>query len=1059
MKQPLTAIRTSLLLGVACFCLMPATSTLAYAEPSFYTVADVEVTGTVTFKDDGTPLPGASIIVKGSNNIGTVTDANGKFRINVPENATLVFSYIGYISQEVVLNGRQTLTIAMEADAQQLSEVVVTSFGIARDRKTLGYGVSEVKSEQITKAPTTDVTNALAGKVAGVQVTGSGGGFAGSNVTIRGFSTFTGSNQPLYVVDGIPLDNSLGSSTSNGGNSVNTGVVNSSRISDINPQDIESVNVLKGAAATVLYGSRAASGAILITTKKGKKGTSRQISFETNTAVGSVSRFPKFQNEYAQGSNGNYINNVAGSWGPQIQGQTVTNWFGQQEQLRAYPNNVRDILQNSISSQNNLSFSGGADRFDYRVSYGNSIETALVPNNKLNRNNLTVNASTQLTPKFRVATSFTYTNNVSDRTQSGNQGANPLWRGIYTPRSYDLTNQPYEDAAGNQQWFAAEDQPYWSINHIKNHQEVNRFYGNLNLKYDILDWLQADLKVGTDVFTYLTKGFDDKGVRSNANTTSAGAGGVLDRSETTRNLNSYFTLTANKKITNDLHLMATVGNEIISNYNNTIQDIGLGIVVAGFDNVKNFLTFNPSSSITKQRTVGVFADLVLDYKTWFSFNVKARNDFASTLAPGKRSIFYPAVAVSFVPTEAFPAIKSKLLSSAKIRANVGEVGKGASPYAINTYYGKASAGDGLGSTGVSFPFGGLAGYTYNNSTGNPNLTPEFTREIELGTELAFFNGRLTLDGSVYRRDTRNLIFAVPVPSTSGFTSLVTNAGKLSTKGIELLITGIPIEKENFSWETSLNFTSFKSMVEELAPGVSNISIGGFTSPNIQLVPGQEYGQIWSTAYQRDASGNMIIGSNGLPKVTTAVQRIGNPNPKFTAGFSNTFNYKGFSLSFLFDLKYKGDQLSRTIGDLRINGVSAETAEFPRFNPDGTPNKPYVFQGVREDGTPNNIGVTAQQYFSLQGKYVAWEGYMLDATYLKLREANLTYKFPTSLFGQAKFIKALQLSVYGRNLFIYAPNYPDLDPEQNLLGVSNARGLEFGITPTARTIGGSLRATF
>lgn len=1053
MKQSLTVMRGYMAFVIAFVCLLTESSGLARPVPSFSRMADVDVTGVVTFKDDGTPLPGASVLLKGSSNVGTITDANGKFRIRVPEEATLVVSYIGYISQEIKLNGRTSLTIAMEADAQQLSEIVVTSFGITRDRKTLGYGLSEVKAEQITKSPTTDVTNSLAGKVAGVQVTGAGGGFAGSNVTIRGFSTFTGSNQPLYVVDGIPLDNSGGS------NSVNTGVVNSSRISDINPQDIENVSVLKGAAATVLYGSRAASGAILITTKKGKKGTNRQITFSTNTAVGTISRFPKFQNQYAQGSNGNYANNVAGSWGPLIQGQTVTNWFGQQEQLQAYPDNVRDILQNSISSQNNIGFSGATDKFDYRVSYGNSIETALVPNNKLNRNNLSVNASTQLTDKFRVGTSFTYTNNISDRTQSGNQGSNPLWRGIYAPRSYDLTNKPYQDAAGNQLWFAAEDQPYWSIEHIKNHQETNRFFGNINLKYDILSWLQADLKVGTDVFTFSTKGFDDKGVRSNANTTSAGAGGVLDRTDITRNLNSYFTLTANRKINNDLQLMATVGNEIVSNYNSSLQNIGRGIVVAGFDNVKNFLTFAPTSSITQQRLVGFFGDVVLDYKTWLSFNVKARNDFSSTLAPGKQSIFYPAVAVSFVPTEAFPSIKSKVLSSAKIRANMGEVGKGASPYAINTYFGQASASDGLGSTGVSFPFNGLAGYTYDNGTGNPNLTPEFTREIELGAEFALFNGRLSFDGSVYRRDSRNLIFSVPVPSTSGFTSLVTNAGRLSTKGVEFLISGTPIEKENFSWETSLNFTSFRSIVEELAPGVSNISIGGFTSPNIQLVPGQQYGQIWSNAYQRDAQGRMIIGANGLPKVTTNVQAVGNPNPRFTAGFSNTFNYKGFSLSFLFDYKHKGDQLSRTIGDLRINGVSAETAEFPRFNADGTPNRAYTFEGVKEDGTPNTTAVTAQQYFSLQGKYVAWEGYVLDATFLKLREATLNYKFPTEWFGKAKFIKNLQLSVYGRNLFIYAPNYPDLDPEQNLLGVSNARGLEFGITPTARTIGGSLRATF
>jgi len=1031
--------------------LMMAVVTPAAESAGMVIQEDVTVSG-VVMDSQGNVLAQASVNAKGIPDRGTKTDAAGRFTLTVPAKAVLVISFIGYEAKEITVTDSKPITVVLDESFAELEEVVVTSFGIQRDRKTLGYGVSEMKSDELAKAPTTDVTNALSGKVAGVQVTGAGGGFAGSNITIRGFSTFTGSNQPLYVVDGIPLDNS------GGGNSVNSGVVNSSRISDINPQDIENISVLKGAAATVLYGSRAASGVILITTKKGKQGTRNQVTVGTNTAVGTVSRFPDFQNEYAQGSNGAYINNVAGSWGPRIEGQIVENWFGEEEVLRAYPDNIRDILQNSITSQNDLSFSGATDKYDYRVSYGFTKETGLVPNNELTRNNLSVNLGTDVSEKLRVGTSFSYTNNVSDRTQSGNQGANPLWRGIYAPRSYDLTNLPYEDEEGNQLWYAAEDHPYWSINHITNHGEVNRFYGNVNLNYDILDWLVADLKVGTDVFNFASKGFDDMGVRSNANTNSAGAGGVTDRSMTVRNINSYLTVTGNRKIGENISILATVGNEIIANYRNSIRADGLGIVLRGFDNQSNFLTYNTTGSITEERTIGVFADLVFDYKNFLSVNVKARNDFSSTLAPGHRSIFYPALAISWVPTEAFPSLKSDVLSSLKIRANIGEVGKGTGAYETNTYYGRASAGDGLGSTAVNFPFNGLAGYTLNNGAGNPLLEPEFTREIELGTEVSLYNGRLFLDGSVYRRDTRNLIFSVPVPSSSGFTSISTNAGRLSTKGLELLLRVVPVKNENFNWDASFNFTAFKSIVEELAPGVDNISIGGFTSPNIRLVAGEEYGQIWSNAYQRNEAGQVIIGANGLPRPTSAVQRVGNPNPKFVLGWNNTLTFKEFTFSFLFDFKYKGDQLSRTIGDLQINGVAAETAEYPRFNADGTPATPYIFEGVLEDGTPNNIPVTAQQYYGLQGKYVAWEGYVLDATFLKLREANLSYRLPARLLGSQKLIKAVNLSVYGRNLFIYAPNYPHLDPEQNLLGISNARGLEFGIQPTARTIGGSIRLT-
>lgn len=1013
---------------------------------------DKEITGKVISKEDNMPMPGVTIVVEGMAR-GTQTNGDGTFSLSAPEGSTLVVSFIGFATQKIKVTGQSTYNITIAQDTKQLQEVVVTSFGIVRDKKSLGYGVSGVSSEEITKAPVTDVTNALAGKVAGVQISGTGGGLSSSNITIRGFSSITGSNQPLFVIDGVPIDNS------GGANSVNAGVASSSRASDINPDDIASMTVLKGAAATVLYGSRAASGAILITTKKGEFGTKNQVNFSSNYGIGTINRFPEFQNEYAQGSNGNYINNVPGSWGPRINGQTVTNWFGEEEQLTAYPDNVRDILQHSKFIQNTLSFSGATDKYNYRISYGNTYETGLVPNNELKRNSFSINAGTSITDKLTLNTSINYINNISQRTQAGNQGSNPLWRGIYTPRSYNLSGLPFEDELGNQLWFAGEDQPYWAIKHVTYNDETNRMYGNLNLSYDIRQWLRADLRIGGDVYTTNSQGFDEKGIRSNGNSSSAGAGGTREREAFSRDINSYLTITGDREIGEDFKLTATLGNEIISNYDRSLQAIGLGIVVPGFDNLKNFLTYNPSGSLTKRRLMGFFGDFIVDYKTFLTFNVKGRNDFSSTLTKENRSIFYPAVAVSFVPTQAFPGLAGSVLNSAKIRANIGEVGKGAGVYQTLTYWGQADAADGFGSTGVNFPFNGLAGYTYDNSAGKYDLKPEFTREIELGTELSFFGDRLYLDASVYKRDTRNLIFAVPVPASSGFTSSITNAGKLSTKGIEVLVSGRPVATQNFKWESTLNFTKFKTMVEELAPGVERLTIGGFTSPNTQAVVGQQYGLIYSTDYRRDEQGNMIIGQNGLPLTAPGVAATGNPNPKFTMGFTNTFSYKAFNLGFLIDWKHKGDILSRTVGDLRIQGVSAETAEYPRFNEDGTRNKPYLFEGVLEDGRPNDIYVTSQDYWGLRGKYVAWAGYVRDASFVKLREANITYNLPQELIARTGFVKALQLSVYGRNLITYAPNYPDLDPEQNLQGVSNSRGLEFGIQPVARTIGASLKATF
>ena len=1018
------------------------------------------VTGTVTGKDDNRPVPGVSIKIEGTN-IGVITDADGRFAIKAAVGSHFNVTSIGFANQRILITANNDYKVLLEEENKNLQEVVITSFGIQRDKKTLGYGVSTLNSESLTKAPTPDITNALAGKVAGVQVSGSGGGFASSNVTIRGFSSITRSNQPLYVIDGVPIDNG------GGNNGINTGVASTSRVADINPEDIESMSVLKGAAATVLYGSRAASGVILITTKKGKAGTKNLVSLASTTTLGSINLFPAYQNEYAQGINGIYgdATNPFGwvarstSWGPRIAGQSVKDIMGNTVTLQAYPNNVRDILQNTTSFDNNLSFSGASETFNYRVSYSNSTQNALVPGNKLDRNNFSINAGANITNKLKLTTSFSYVNNKSNRTQAGNQGANPLWRAIYAPRSYDISGLPVTDAAGNQIWYStAEENPYWSIDHITSNQELNRFFGNMGLKYDFTSWLQADLKVGVDVFSNNFTGFDDKGVRSNANTASAGAGGLTESQNLTRNLSSYFTLSANKTY-GVFNLSATLGNEILSDYGKSINATGRSITIPGFANLRNFTAFNAAGNYVQTRLMGVFADLSVGYKSYLNLNLKARNDFSSTLSKANRSIFYPAVALSFVATDAFPSLKGNLLTSAKLRANVGEVGKGASAYDTGTYYGTAGAADGFSSTAVIFPFNNLAGYTYGNGAGNLDIMPEFTREIELGTELSFLNNRISLDFSVYKRDSRNLIFGVPVPNSSGFSSITKNAGKLSTKGLEFLLSATPVKSSNFNWDMGLNFTTFKSVVKELAPGVNLISLGGFTSPNVQAVSGQQYGLLYSNMFLRNSQGKMIIKDNGLPQATNEVGAVGNPNPKFTVGLTNSFTYKDFNLSFLVDFKYKGDILSRTIGDLQINGVAKETAEFGRFNADGTVAKPYLFDGVKADGSPNTTYVSAQDYWGLSGRHVAWEGYVLDATFLKLREITLAYSLPKSFLASTKFISKLQISVFGRNVLTYAPNFPHLDPEQNVLGVGNARGLEFGIQPVARTFGATLRATF
>ena len=1015
---------------------------------------------------DGTgPVPGANVIVKGTKN-GVQTDFDGKYSIKAKTGDVLVVSFVGMQDVSLKVGASNSLNFKLQ-QGNALQEVVVTSFGIKRDRKSLGYSVPKIDAAELNASKSTNVTNQLVGKVAGVRVSGSGGAFTGSSIIIRGFTTFTGSNQPLYVVDGLPIDNSGGNSQLQTGSSV------SNRAIDINPEDIENIVVLKDAASTALYGSRAASGVILITTKKGQKGEKSSITFSSSLSVGTVSRLPEYQNEYAQGSNGSLATFTAGtinnpgawntitSWGPKIDGRIYTNAYGQSEVLQAYANNVKDIFKKSTNTQNNLSYSGGTDKSNYRIGLGNTEETYVLDNNKLIRNNLTFSGNTQVSDKLNVGASFTYTNTSSDRTLQGNQLSNPLFRAYFTPRSYNLTGLPFENATGQQLYPGGEDNPYWSLKNNKYSDKVNRILANFNAKYNFTPWLNADFKIGTDFYNLTSKGFDQIGNRGGGFTGSLGngVGGIVDKVNNVHNLNSYFTLNANKKF-NDFTLSGTVGNEISNNYSYASTLYGYTLVVPGFDNISNALTYQPSAGSTQTKLFGVFADVAVEYKNFLSVDLKARNDWSSTLAPANNSIFYPAISGSFVLTEAFPAIKlDDKINLIKFRVSAGEVGKGAPAYRTDSYFNTASAADGFGPA-INFPFNGQAGFSLSDTAGNAALTPEFTREISYGTELGFFNNRLTIDATMYNRNTRNVILAVPVSAGSGVTSVYKNAGKLSTKGVEISVSGTPIKTADFAWNLGVNYTQYKSMVDELAPGVDNIFLGGFTTPNVRLVAGQEYGQIYGSAYQRDAAGKLLINpSTGLPLATAGIQKIGNPNPKFTMGVTNNFTYKNLSLYVLMDIRKGGDQYSRNIADVQRNGVAIETAEYPRFNADGTANTPYLFDGVYASGTnagqPNTTKVNAQNYYGNSGKYVAAEGYIYDTSWFRVREVSFSYKLNSKLLAKTPF-KQFEVGAFGRNLFLSAPNYPHFDPEQNALGVSNAQGLEFNSLPNTRTFGFNLK---
>ena len=1024
-------------------------------------LAQRTVTGKVT-DEKGNPLGNVSVLVRGTTT-GTTTKADGTYSLDIPANAkALVFSSVDMSPVELAVGTANQINATLKAEDKTMSEVVVTAFGIKKDKKTLGYGVTQVGAEELTRSHTTNITNALAAKVPGVRVSGSGGSFTSSSILIRGFTTFSGSNQPLFVVDGIPIDNSGGGSPLQNGPSV------SSRAIDINQEDIESMSVLKGASAAVLYGSRAANGVILITTKKGKAGTKNSIQFSSTYQVEGVNRTPDYQNEYAQGNSGVFSPTASTSWGPRITGQTVTNAYDpatntntRTEQLAAYPNNITDIFQHGINWQNNLAFSGGTDKNTFRFSYGYLRNTGVLANNKLTRHNFSLNTSSKFNNYLTVSVSANYSNNASTRTQQGNQLSNPLFRGWFIPRSYNLTGLAFEDAVGNQRYPMGEDNPYWTIKHNRFKDEINRFIGNVSFNFKLTKWLQADYKIGTDVYSVFRHGYDQIGARGGANTSANAVGGIVENRNNYRSLNSNGFFTATKRYKSWTGT-AIVGTEFQQIYSNAATLNGKGIIIRDFEQLSNTTTFSPApaSGSSKTRLLGLYGDFAIGYKSIFNLNVTLRNDWSSTFKIGNNSYLYNGISGSINITELFPGIKGKAIENIKIRGNVASVGKaGDFVYSTDSYFGGAGSADGFGPS-IAFPFNGIQGFSLSNSAGNAGLGPEFTKNKEIALEVSLFKGRLNFEVTRYGQKSRNLIFAVPVSATAGITSVVKNAGNLTNNGVELGVTATPIKSKSFSWNLNFTYTQFKAIVDKLETGVTNIFLGGFTTPNIRLVVGDEYGQIYGNAYQRDASkGNkIIVGANGLPLITSGVQKIGNPNPKWVGGLTNTFTYKGLSLTVLLEYRKGGDMYSRNIADLQRNGVAKETAEFPRYDASGVLQKPYLFDAVYANGQPNTTYVSAQDYYGNSGIFAAAEGFIFNTTWFRVREASIDYMVPSSVLRKLPFGSA-SFSVFGRNLFLHAPDYPHLDPEQNALGVSNAQGLEFNALPQTRTIGVGIKLSF
>jgi len=1059
------------------------------------------VSGKVTSKSDGSPFPGVSVVVKGTKT-GTVTGADGNFRISVPNNQSiLVFTYISFDTQEVPVGNNSVLNVQMAEGSNALSEVVVTAAGIKREKTSLGYSVSTVNADKIAQKSEPDPLRALTGKVAGVNIQSSGGVAGGAtNINIRGNSSLNGNNQPLFVVDGVPFDNSsFGNVGTNSGGAA--GVTN--RAFDLDPNNIQSMTVLKGAAAAALYGSRAANGAVIITTKAGKKMSRKgtEITYNTSYAVEDVSGLPEYQTKYGQGTNQDYRHGTYASWGLPFPGvasilptrTTIPHQLTRQFSAAVFPQfyaadgvtpiqvpyksyaeeNVKNFFQTGSVYENALSISSGSEKGNFTAGFSRTNNKGVVPNNEINRTSFNVSGNMKLDNKFYVSGSMNYVVTDQKTPPIGGTTGSIMSALMYTPTSYDLTGYPFENPidGSNVYDYTGLDNPYWSTKHSVSTSKVDRFYGNLVLGFDPLPWLNIQNTAGFNAYTDRRLNVRGKGSSSYPN------GSISTDDIYRQELDNTFLATVNKKLTSDLSLRWILGNNMNQRYTNRKAFYGDGIIVADLNTITNTSSVTPiqlnnNRNLLKQRYYAFFTDITLDYKDYASLNLVGRNDVSSTLPQDNQSYFYGGANGSFIFTKALK-LPDNILSFGKIRGGYTRVGNEATPYQTAAFYlinSPLGATTGVGSVGTPFTSGGS---TYNSVTlanllTNANLKPEFITELEIGTELQFFHNRIGLDFTYYSKKSTSQIFEVTAAPSSGFTTQILNLGKATNKGIELALNISPFRNDKgFSWDISTVFTRNRNVIDDLG-GYNQFVYGGAAGTSSVHIVGSSYGLIYGTAYARSADGQILIDPNtGKPLASGSLQPIGNPNPDFILGINNTFSYKNFSMSVLFDLKKGGDIYSNTVGQMLSRGVTRDTEnrEFTIVSPGILGNVATLQPLLDANGNtiPNNVAMTYEDYFFNSGLGPGGldEGSVFDATVFRLREISIAYQFPKELLKKTPFGSG-SISVSGRNLWYYAPNFPkytNFDPEVSSLGVGNSQGYDNLAVPTTRRFGVNLRFSF
>ncbi|WP_109098227.1 SusC/RagA family TonB-linked outer membrane protein [Aquimarina sp. AU58] len=1002
------------------------------------------VSGIVT-GEDGIPLVGVNVIEKGTSN-GTSTDFDGNYTVVVSDpSGILIFSSLGFVEKEIPINGQSEIKVSLIEDTEQLGEVVVTALGIKRARKSLGYSVQEVKGADVLEARENNLANSISGKVAGLQIVrGSNGPAGSSKIVLRGNSSLTGDNQPLIVVDGIPMNNFTGATENdffNPSQDLGNG------LGDLNPEDIESISVLKGGAAAALYGSRAGNGVILITTKTGKSKQGLGITFSATTGFQSIFLKPEIQNSYGQGTNGVFENQSVSSWGPKIEGQSVEDWEGKQVTLKAYDN-----LDHYYNGGFNQTYSIS---FQQQVTDATSVYSSInflnddsnIPGATLERLNLLTRAVSKFGKenKWTTDVKVQYTNlKAENRPLNGTNISNPYRTVVLLPRSLNIAEfEMHTDQSNNMRWYLDTNavNPYWSTEKNLSEDSRDRFLLNGSLKYEMTDWLSAEIKAGADLYTTNAESKLYSGSPlSNTGRYSLGKNTFIEK-------NYSALLTASKNnIVGEFGGVLTLGGNLMSNRVSGLSSNSGDLEVPNLFSLNNGINNATIEQIFSEKKINsLYGSLQLNYGGYFFVEATGRNDWSSTLSKANRSFFYPSISTSLVFTEMFNELP-EWLNFSKIRASYASVGNDLDAYKLYNFYTIGSdPNDNTTATSGDVLF-------------NSDVKNELIKTLEVGFEGRFFNSRLAIDFAWYKSNATNQLIEIPLDPLSGFNSEIINAGDIQNEGYELGISGKILDNlKGFSWDANLNYSTNENTIQELTDEVTKYRLGGFDNLSILAFKGGGYGEIWGTKYRRveDPSnanfGKIIVDGDGLPLATEESFKLGNQQPDAMIGFSNTFTYKNISLGFLIDARLGGEIFSGTNLALQEAGNAAVTVV-------NGERQDILVDGVVDDGsgnfTTNTVAVSPENYWTAitgrSGNLGISEANIYDATNIRLRNVNLRYSLPSKWLEKIE-IQKMTLGISANNVWMIKSHLNGVDPESVYATSTNATGFESLSSPTTRSI--------